>query len=835
MKKWTRCIAALAIGILLGTSAGTVSAAETSTQQNIWSSNAARVLTKHYELSDKVAAVYLSGGVQTGADYQVTVPYQNGTEGQTDLVAVDYQTKTVYAKAYAADGYIWNPASAVIEADGEEQETITLTAGAASYENEKYDATGAFSYNGHDYTVTMTYELYVTIDAETQEQILETPQILAQAVKNLEKDLKGMRYNLIDLGETAPYLYQLLSVKFTVEDQTGKSTTEPAFDPRKDAAEIKAIRRLNSILDEEGQLPLYVLCEDYRACGVGRVNFAITHGQEVIDAAKEIIDDLKVLKNSQRFRTVCTKVKNTDTVLYEHIKNTSNNLREMVGTDSNPGPADRLCQINNWKILDEDVRKQILVENTDNTTTAKLEAAAYVLRNTNLTPPTVDSESILAVTAEISEHIVLYDVTASYAAQIVSDKVGDTSLQDLETSTVTVTLPAGVTAEEVQAALEETGTEKAALESWNMGDYRHINVANYNREETTFKGGLVSDITDYMVRYTPKTCTVKTNFTDPKKLTVPYGYRLELPESGDSETEYDYVVETTDGTATSYEQGSIYLVGADAQITRSTGTEKREYRLYDFLADDTRYEFSEEAQQILKNTAVKSPWLKIRMPEEDAAGEIEEVGKKCQIKAVPSSSGVSGMTWKPYEVILMKNGKEYKHIAFDEKGIATWKKESNVIALVRYQMQITKMKASLIGYKNITSDDVYVAVNIPDTLVKDTARQSALLGGATNSAKYIYEQMTDYKALLTQSMLKSVQSNVTSSEAKKAVDKLMTSEQKGGGFNGDYDPNLTDTDQIALYKYLTLAEQAGWSLTDSYTTGQYAKIEEQSELVAECL
>ena len=104
MKKWTRCIAALAIGILLGTSVGTVSAAETSTQQNIWSSNAARVLTKHYELSDKVAAVYLSGGVQTGADYQVTVPYQNGTEGQTDLVAVDYQTKIVYAKAYAADG-----------------------------------------------------------------------------------------------------------------------------------------------------------------------------------------------------------------------------------------------------------------------------------------------------------------------------------------------------------------------------------------------------------------------------------------------------------------------------------------------------------------------------------------------------------------------------------------------------------------------------------------------------------------------------------------------------------------------------------------------------------
>ena len=855
MKKWLRHTTAMLAVILGLTSTKAVQAAGTAgTQQNMWKSTAVAVLADHYGLSSNETAVLQSGAVKAGAEYQAAMPYANGTTGKVDLTAVDYQTKTVYAKAYETDGYTWKPDSAVLTVEGEEIEQIPMNSGTANYEDESYDASGIFTYDGHSYTVTVTYELSVTIDSGEQERILSIPQILGQSVQCLEQNLKGSNINLKGLQEAAPYLNTLLYEKFptAVEGETAS-----AFDSAKDADVIWAIRRMNSRCKDGKELGLYTLSETYKSSGSGRLSFAIAHGQEVIDAANEIKADLTTLRNSTALSTAISKVQKTNPELYSHVRNVPSILRSLAGTEKNPGTVLKLADTSNWEVLDPYVRGRLLMEDADNVSMARLEAAVYALRNKILTVPEVDTESFCAAKSEVSCIVQLYDVTVTFQAQTASGRLGDAELLTQEPKRVTITLPAGLTAEEVQAAIKETGEEEKALEQWNsLADDYHINVANYERTESSFKGVLNADMADYQISYVPRSYTVKTNFAE-KKMTAPYGYRLEFPANDDPEIDYDYVVETADGTRISYEQGTVYIVGADVTVTQTTGTKKQEYRLYDFLADDERYGFSEEVQRIYRNTAIKSPWLKIRMPEEDASGQIETKGTTCTLKAQESGSGISGMTWKPVAVLLMKNGQEIKRIAFDEKGVATWKKVSGTYAIVRYELQITKVKTSLIGYQPLTTDMMVVALNIPDALVRDTWNQNELLGGDGNSsAKSVFAGMNKYKGYLKQSSLDLIAGVVQTEEAKNAVKILMTSEKEKvtgangeklgyGGFNGDYNPEAeaedekgnkyNPTDKIALYRYLELSEQAGWSLAESYTSGRYQKIAEQAQLVADCL
>lgn len=831
------------------TSSAIVYASGTAAQPNIWKSTAVAVMAEHYGLSSSETAVLQSGAVKAGAEYTAAMPYANGTT-EADLAVVDYQTKTVYVKAYGADGYTWEPSKAVLTAEGEEKEQISLTAGAVSYEDEQYDASGVFTYDGHSYTVTVTYELNVSIDRAEQERILSAPQILTQSVKCLEQNLKGSNINLSGLQEAVPYLNTLLYEQFPTED----GGTTAAFDSAKDADVIWAIRRMNTRCKDGKELGLYTLSESYKNSGSGRLSFAMEHGREVIDAAEEIKADLQTLRNSSSLATAISKVQKSNPELYSHVRSVPGILRSLAGTEKNPGTVVKLTDPDNWKILDESVRSQILKEDYDNVSLAKLEAAVYALRNKTLTVPQVDTESFCAGKAEVSCAVQLYDVTVTFTAQTVTGAVGDSSLQELTPKTETFTLPAGLTGEEVQAALRDTGEEQAVLKQWNsLDDSYLINVSNYERTESTLSGTLSGDIGDYTIRYVPRQYKVKTNFAG--NMTVPYGYRLEFPANEDSETDYDYVAETSDGSRISYEQGSIYVVGADVTVKRTVGTKKQEYRLYDFLAEDTRYGFSEDVQWILKCRAIRSPWLKIRMPEEDASGEIETKGSTCTLKAQESGSGVSGMTWKPSAVVLMRNGKEVKRIAFDEQGVATWKKVENTNAVVRYELQITKVKRSLIGYETLTDEMVAEAVRMPELLVEDTCRQNRLLGGSTDSARSVYESMKNYTGYLTQSTLSMIEEAVTNPETKNAARILMTSENEKaegvngedlgyGGFNADYDPDMrvqkedkeiNPSDTIALYRYLELSAGYDWSLIEAYVYGRYEKIAQQSKLVADCL
>lgn len=846
MKNWKRQIAAaLTACLMLGASAADVCIAQAADrQQNMWRSNAAEVLADHYGLDDKEAAVLTSGAVKTGAEYEIALPYANGAEDRTDLVAVDYKTKTVYAKSYETDGYTWNPSEAVIYAEGEEQERIHLTAGTAAYDKENYSASGTFTYEGHDYTASVTYELYLTIDTQEQERILQIPGLVSSPVKNLEKNLKGMRLNVRDLGEAMPYVYQLLSTKVPA-DTTGitgstagtVAATESAFDPRDNADEIMAIRRLYNKTKATGEFPLYTLSQSYVDCGLERLAYAMEHGQEVIDAADGMIDDLITLRDSARLKTVVNKLKTSDPDLYEKLRYVNNLLKQLAGTTSRPGPVAAVADSDSWKILDPAVQQQVLADEPDTSSMSKLEAAAYYLKNSTVEAPQVDSETILAATAEVSEHVVLYDVTVTVSAQTTTGQTGDDSLVDQTPGTFTVILPAGLTAEEVSAALTETGREEAIVAGWNrLDDSYHINTASYARKETTLKGTLQRDITDYTIRYTPNTYKVKTNFTG--TLTVPYGYRLEFPKNEDSDTDYDYVVETSDGLRTTYAQGILYQVGDNVTITRTTGTKKNDYRLYDFLADDSRYRLSEAAQEILKNTAVKSPTLKIRMPEEDATGEVTRTSTGYELKAQDSSSGVSGMTWTPDKVIVMNGDEVAAEVPF-ENGTASWEKMTYTHVLVRYQMKITKVKNGLF-YRDLSEEDVLAALNLPDDLVKVTCYQKELFAGdGDNSAKGIYRQMSGFSDLMSQKMLNMLKEAMDTTEAQNAVIRLMTdSTQTATGVSGEKLGSggfHSSADKLELFYELEQCEETGWSLADSYKNGTWKSLAEQMKLTADCL
>ncbi len=137
-----------------------------------WTGTTGGLVANNYELNAYEKAILACSGL-VGETYSVSVP----TDSTTGLVSVDADTQTVTAKAYEADGFVWEPTAAVVKynnADGTQGTDIKVT---LSKVGDEY--VGRFTKPANSYRVEVTYSLYIPVDADLQKLLLDTPYYLA--------------------------------------------------------------------------------------------------------------------------------------------------------------------------------------------------------------------------------------------------------------------------------------------------------------------------------------------------------------------------------------------------------------------------------------------------------------------------------------------------------------------------------------------------------------------------------------------------------------------------------------------------------------------------------
>lgn len=828
MKVWKRCLSAVLAFMIIITSVKFTEAAGAYDIDNfIWTASDAEVVAACYGLDKKETAVLLNPAVNGGTEYTLFAPYDNETEGKTNLVAVDFVNQYVYAKVLHTGGYSWIPTEAILSANGEE-ETIALAPGICYYNDIEYYANGAFTYSGNSYNVNVIYQLELDISTKEQTRILEIPQILAQTAQNLEVNLYDIDGDLLNLGQMIPVLREILYIEYTEKTVTQNNETienvVPLFDPELDAEVIEIIQTLyEEYINYDEALYLYRFYEDYFNYHNGKVlTYAIENGQELCTQSEKLYEQAVVLRKDKRFNSACDKLADIDKELFNQLKKLDGTLRSLA---KSAGELALLSDPENWRILDPTVQDRIFSDSYTDEDFAALEAAVYRIRNSEPEMPEIETETLLAAEIGVECDITYHEITVTVAAETTTGNLEDTSLKALEPVMTTIKLLEDSTAEEIRQAIEDTGIERFALSSWNALDTEYqINTGNYEREENGIPKALNSDV-ECQISYSPKIYRLKTNFG--KSGNVPYGYKLELPKSTDEDISYDYVVETEGGSKVSYNEGITYKVTQPVTITQTEGAEKTEYRLFDFLLDDPQYAMSDDVKKIFASSAMESPTLKIRMPDGSTVGEVIEENGSYYIEAKNYDAGILGMTWVPY-IAYVKNGdEELTKVPFDGNR-ATWTEDWFTHVDVSYQLKIEKVKDGLLN-RPVDEQEIWEALNLPHELVTQTVKQNQLLNGSEGvTAKTLYDQFISIAEMMTPDNLELLSACMQTDEEKEAMLRLRRSHEKGGGWN-------TAADELALYTYLKLCNEAGWSLATYYKQGLYEKVAEQSRVFAECL
>jgi len=856
MKVWKRCISALLAFIMLGSSTNIALAAGTlDTETNVWSASAADIVAEHYGLASntRLAAVISNGAIRSGAAYQAAAPYSNGTAEKQDLTAVDYINKVFYVKEYEADGCTWLPAEAELVAEGEVQESFALTEEACYYNDVEYYASEAFTYDGNSYTIKVTYELSVDIDLEEQQRILEIPAHLGQAVKNIDKTLSGMWYNLQSFGSMIPSLYSMLSMSYEVEQTTTTTeevdgemveTTvtelvqEPFFKEEEHAAEIAAITALyNEYMQtpEDPKLDMFVVCDDSLNSTDSGLTYAMKNGEKVRDTSAALYEKLEVLSKSSRLTSLYARLKTLDPALYSSLKTMYRLLNGFVGSAAKEGTLATLKNPDNWSIIEPEVQASIFKENYDAEEFARLEASCYSLRNVTYRVPTAVDETLVAGRVETSCKITTYDITVTAYAKVTDEGVGNDALIDLTPYTDTVTLLAGSAPEEVEEAVRGLGLEDYALKKWNEenADYQ-IGTGYYTRSKTVLKENLQSDIPDYVIIYEPNYYTVKTDYDG--KLKVPFRYQLVFPENTEDDGWYDYTVIYEDGNKIAYNQGMVFKVTSNIEVTRTTGAAKTEYRLLDFLAKDEQYNMSSEAQRILNNPALESPMLKIRVPDATTVGNIEDVEGGFYINAPEYPSGMSGMVWKAQEAVLVDGAATVQKVPVSGDR-ADWVTAGFTHVNVNYKMGVTRVRDGFASRK-LSEEEINEYANLPHVLVQEVSAQDEALGGTSGvTARTVYNQMSSYEHLM--SLLPSFFELMETDDGKNAILRMQARENETAkGVNGEKlgcGGWSSTSEEPAIYKYLKMCQDSNFSVAAYYQMGYEDEMSEQAMLMADCL
>lgn len=243
----------------------------TANPDNKWNGTTGELIANNYEVNNYEKAILACAGL-VGETYSVDVP-TNDTKG---IVSVDADTQTITAKAYEADGFVWEPTAAVIKytnADGSNGTDIKVS---LTKVGEEY--VGSFSKPANSYRVEITYSLYIPVEEDLQKTLLDAPYFLADgysmtdiAANSLTLAVEAIQEKMNDLRT----LYNGITYDAVYEGETVYSITVAL--PEGECK--KAIGNIIADYDENGgQLSLAKDLAEYNKPNSSKVQFMVEHG-----------------------------------------------------------------------------------------------------------------------------------------------------------------------------------------------------------------------------------------------------------------------------------------------------------------------------------------------------------------------------------------------------------------------------------------------------------------------------------------------------------------------------------------------------------------------------
>lgn len=697
------------------------------------------LLVNNYELSDAVEALLLSGLLK-----EETYVYEVNPTSDDGLVEVDGANKTITANIFERAGFVWHPTEAKV-INGGVTETVALKDVGGKY-------MGTFKTEGNTYSVQVTYELYIEIPTERQENLLNAGANFKTSLDSLDQLAQ-----LVTMLDTKPadteetgrqLLSRIMDSLLTWVDgiavpvMPGTLFYYPGgFTPDNENSE--PIRVLaDQMHQNNGSLDLFVMLDEYYNAE-SKTQYLIENGNALLAKAEETADYLEQI----------LAVKNTVLSMLDlgtgmgvqlgidraELEDFYSSLNIVVNGGEHAGikfAGLNALTVQEWAVLSNNPLK-------DNMTAAEYKVLDQLVKNVSATAPVVTiSEKLLAASASVQVNMNRYDITVKVAANVVERNTYDsTELKNLVSgNSVKITLNKGATYSEVMAAIQESNVIPIALADW----YLAYQVGDVHYTQTIIGMGaqdvVESDMTITFL-YTPKTYTV--SGFDGVPASVPYGYNLTLPTHPDVESKrvYDYEI-----GGISYRQGSVYRIVGDTQIIRTEGESWVDSPWGEAVAPVV----SDKAAVVLKSSALNTGVLSIRYPALKVVTQKVNLDGSTTVRAVTADSGIEGLLWVPSRAYYVCGNQKFEITDFASDSVAG----TGSFTALDYDKVVVEYELVLNGI--IPDADMLALLNLPAELAKQAKEQKETMttfSSMKGALGQLAEQINVLKVLLDTDMV----------------------------------------------------------------------------------
>lgn len=617
-----------------------------------------QIVAENYELSDAEEAL-IGSGLLVGETHTYTVP------ADSNLISVNSETKEITASNYEN----WVPVSADIVVSGAVYETVALA-----------DGLGSYTYDGNAFAVKVTYKLNISVDEEIQATLMTAGGIMADGLAVLDNvaDQSG-KLGLVEMA--MPELVELAKTNYVVNGATFCLS---------DAGKA-AIAVMDAQMKANGdKLDLSADIANYQA-GSG-IKYLLTAGNDMLADAKALNEQLIILEEALNtlsgLSPVLVQLGAMTAKQADQLKTLSKTVTDLsVALDTVPENVEAATKgtaLVKAEITDAEYLKL-------DTLVAKLEGTTEVA---------IQNPLLFAETS-VQYNMSMFDVTVTVALEKIEDVVGSTNILPYDSKSAVITLADGASAEEILAAVQESGIEEAALLAW-AGIY---DAEHFEATATELPDALTGDL-EYVITYAPKSYNVTLGYGE--ALMVPYGYQLLLEKSTVTNQVYDYTV-----NGTYIPEGSTVVIEGDTTIERKTGKPYTNYDLYTLVS--TQYGTDKEDSVLLAGALKGNVAVNVRYPENtnNTLTDIDNV----TLTAYGYDSSYKGLVWVPYTYSIDGGAAvKFGEATGNNVWVVTLNAADFSSVTVVYRLALTNLEGKALE-----------ALNLPAELVTEAMEQKSAL------------------------------------------------------------------------------------------------------------
>lgn len=604
-------------------------------------------------------------------------------------------TKTVEAAPYTdTEGNTWSATKATLTADGKDSDVV-LTEGKGSFELDE----------GTPYSLAVAYQLDLTISRDERAELaaaLRAPAQMARGLSAMDTLAEVAESLAEDVTPVIPKLADLCDNGYDLYSDSGKYIGHATIEEKEF---LEAVAALNGQYTENGgKLTLVKL-------------LAYSEGKSDVSVANLLKNGDALAEQSVFVNEQISKLRNSD--MWDYLLS----HRDVL-------PADYQGLIDaGTRAFDTIVRKTGAVN--ESTWLLSADVAAVVAECEELDALTALArkvsdlsnadasfelpETLTIAKAELIKDVGMVVVTMTVKATAVLD---DENTEDTVDPVIVeaIRVPEKTTSTEFLARADVAAVEERALNAWtaySVGEKHYVRTASELPE-------LLESDTSFTVEYTPKQYTyyINSEKSDP----VDFGYWLTLPVCETEGRAYDYKI---DGEY--HAQGTKVQILVDGlRITRTEGKAYDVYQLDEFTARAVETGLSDAAKAVLKNPAIETPQITLRMPDKTAGLVTVDVdeAENFVITALTSDAAVNnveGDKWVPVKALALdEKDTPLSENDFDADGKATVAKVAGLVRVaVVYRLELEDDHPALQGQ--------IALVNLPHELAESAAEQKAAL------------------------------------------------------------------------------------------------------------